>query len=92
VEQTAWVLGCQPHDVPILISSRLLKPLGSPQQNAIKYFSSSEVTEMAKDRAWLGKMTQTINQHWKTRNSRQKSHSRNNSESGLYLNSVPTAS
>jgi hypothetical protein len=29
-EQTAWVLGCQPHDVPILMAARLLKPLGHP--------------------------------------------------------------
>ena len=25
VEQAAWVLGCQPHDAPILIMGRLLK-------------------------------------------------------------------
>jgi hypothetical protein len=77
VEQAAWVLGCQPHDVPILISSRLLKPLGNPPQNGIKFFSTAEVTEMAKDRAWLAKMTQTISQHWHKRNVRQKNHSQN---------------
>lgn len=27
-EQAAWVLNCQPHDVPILVAARLLKPLG----------------------------------------------------------------
>src|SRR6202161_242467 len=67
VEQTAWVLNCQPHDVPILVSSRLLKPLGNPPQNGIKFFSTAEVTEMTKDRAWLAKMTQTISQHWHKR-------------------------
>jgi hypothetical protein len=45
VEQAAWVLGCQPHDVPILISCRLLNPLGNPPQNAVKFFSTAEVTE-----------------------------------------------
>jgi len=83
VEQAAWVLGCQPHDVPILISSRLLRPLGNPPQNAIKFFSTAEVTEIAKDRAWLAKMTQTISQHWHKRNMRQKSHCWNSSENGL---------
>ena len=29
-EQAAWVLNCQPHDVPILVAARLLKPLGNP--------------------------------------------------------------
>jgi hypothetical protein len=24
------VLNCQPHDVPILVAARLLKPLGNP--------------------------------------------------------------
>src|SRR5665213_1216908 len=72
VEQAAWVLGCQPHDVPILIATRLLKPLGNPPINGIKFFSTAEVTEMAKDRAWLAKMTQTISQHWHKRNVRQK--------------------
>ena len=26
-EQAAWVLNCQAHDVPILVATRLLKPL-----------------------------------------------------------------
>jgi hypothetical protein len=85
VEQAAWVLGCQPHDVPILIAFHLLKPLGNPSQNGIKFFSTAEVTEMAKDRAWLAKMTQTISQHWHKRNVRQKSHSRNGEQNGLEL-------
>ena len=29
-EQVAWVLNCQPHDVPVLVMGRLLKPLGNP--------------------------------------------------------------
>jgi hypothetical protein len=72
VEQVAWLLNCQTHDVPILVSSRLLKPLGNPPQNGIKFFSTAEVAEMTKDRAWLAKMTNTISQHWHKRNVRQK--------------------
>ncbi len=70
VEQAAWVLGCQSHDVPVLIACRLLKPLGNPPQNGSKFFSTAEVTEMSKDRAWLAKMTQTISQHWHKKNAR----------------------
>jgi len=72
-EQAAWVLGCQPHDIPILVASRQLKPLGNPPQNGSKFFSTAEVTEMAKDRVWLAKMTQTISQHWHKKNVRQNS-------------------
>ena len=32
-EQAAWVLNCQPHDVPILVSSRLPRLLGNPPAN-----------------------------------------------------------
>jgi hypothetical protein len=68
VEQAAWVLGCQPHDVRVLVSYRLLKPLGNPPQNAIKFFSTVEVLELVKDRSWLAKMTNTICQHWRKKN------------------------
>jgi len=71
-EQAAWVLGCQPHDVPILVTARLLKPLGNPPQNGIKFFATTDLLELAKDRAWLAKMTHTISQHWQKRNTRQK--------------------
>lgn len=71
-EQTAWVLGCQLHDMPILIASRLLKPLGNPAQNSIKFFATSDVTEYAKDRNWLVRATIAINQHWHRQNARQR--------------------
>jgi hypothetical protein len=67
-EQVAYALNCQPHDVPILVAARLLKPLGNPPQNSVKFFAASEVLEQAKDRTWLGKMTNTLNQHWQRKN------------------------
>lgn len=67
-EQAAWVLNCQAHDVPVLVASRLLKPLGNPQPNSVKYFSTLEVLELTKDRAWLAKVTNTVSQHWKQKN------------------------
>ena len=79
VEQAAWVLNCQPHDMPILISSKLLKPLGNPAPNAIKFFATADVLDLLKDRSWLAKITNIIGQHWHKRNMRQKSHSRNGS-------------
>jgi hypothetical protein len=67
-EQTAWVLNYQPHDIPVLVAGRLLKPLGNPQPNSVKYFSSVEVLELTKDRAWLARMTNAVNQHWQRKN------------------------
>jgi hypothetical protein len=71
-DQVAWVLNCQPHDVPILVATRLLKPLGNPPVNGIKYFSASDVLELSNDRVWLTKATNAITQHWQKKNSIQK--------------------
>lgn len=72
VEQAAWVLNCQPHDVPVLIAARLIRPLGNPPPNGIKFFATAEVLESTKDRHWLMKVTSTINQHWQKKNQRKK--------------------
>jgi hypothetical protein len=73
-EQTAWVLNCQLHDMPVLVAARLLKPLGSPPQNGVKFFATKEVLEMAKDEKWLHRVTVAIYQHWHQRNARKKDH------------------
>ena len=81
-EQTGWVLNCQPHDIPALVSSRLLKPLGNPSQNSTKYFATADVLELTKDRAWLVKATNTICQHWQKQNARKKDHVFNGAVNG----------
>ena len=72
VEQVAWLLNCQVHDVPILVSARLLKPLGNPPQNGIKFFAAVEIVELSRDRNWLAKATNAVNLHWRNQNSRRK--------------------
>jgi hypothetical protein len=67
-EQAAWVLNCQAHDVPILVGARLLKPLGNPPPNSVKYFATLELLEQAKDRTWLARVTSALNQHWQCKN------------------------
>ena len=73
-EQAGWVLNCQPHDIPALVNARLLKPLGNPSANGSKYFSTADVLELTKDRAWLVKVSNTICQHWQHQNARKKNH------------------
>jgi hypothetical protein len=67
-EQAARVINCQPHDVPILVAARLLKPLGNPPSHSVKFFAASELLEQVKDRSWLAKVTNALNQHWQKRN------------------------
>jgi hypothetical protein len=71
-EQAAWVLNCQPHDVPILVVARLLKPLGNPPPNSVKFFAASELLEQVQDRTWLTKITNALNQHWQRKNAAKK--------------------
>src|SRR5664279_1275237 len=73
-EQAGWVLNCQPHDIPALISARLLKPLGNPAQNSTKYFATADLLEIVNDRAWLVKVSNIICQHWQKQNARKKDH------------------
>src|ERR1035437_96614 len=70
--QAARGVNCQGHDVSILVSSRLLKPLGNPPPNGIKFFATADLVEFAKDRAWLVKVTNAVNQHWHKQNARKK--------------------
>ena len=72
-EQAAWVINCQPHDVPILVVAHLLKPLGNPPPHSVKYFAASELLEQVQNQTWLAKVTNALNQHWQRKNARKKS-------------------
>ena len=72
-EQVAWLLNCQSHDIPVLVAGRLLKPLGNPLPNSVKYFPTGELMELMEDRAWLAKMTTALSQHWQKKNHRKQS-------------------
>ena len=69
-EETAWYLGFLPYEIPLLVSARLLKPLGHPPANGCKYFSTVELQHLRSDPAWLSKASDAIVKHWKTKNSR----------------------
>ena len=67
VRQTAMLLGVQEDEIQILMRAKLLKPLGDPAQNGHKYFSSSEIEALGKDREWLDKASKTITRHWRSK-------------------------
>jgi hypothetical protein len=68
-QQAAAVLGVGEHDIPALIRSNLLEPLGDPQANAVKYFAAIQVLEMAGDPVYLGKLRKAIYAYWQGKNS-----------------------
>ena len=67
-EQAAMVINCQPHNIPVLVGARLLKPLGNPPANGVKYFATADLLEATKDRNWLARVSATIYQHWHKKN------------------------
>ena len=67
-EQTAWLLNCHLHDIPVLVAAKLLRPLGNPKPNSPKWFSAVEVLRCSADPSWLARMTAALQTHWLRRN------------------------
>lgn len=59
-EQTAQILGFQPHHIPILIKAGLLDPLGGGPRNSVKFFAAVEIRALGRDRDWLDRATEAI--------------------------------
>lgn len=72
-QQTAWELSFPEHDIPILVMVRLLRPLGNPPENGVKYFAAVEIVKLAQDPQWLAKATNAIYEYWKKKNQRKNS-------------------
>jgi hypothetical protein len=71
--QAAKILGFAEHDIPILVSAKLLIPLGTPVQNSVKRFSACEVIRLAADRDWLDKATRRMSGYWHAKRQRRNS-------------------
>jgi hypothetical protein len=63
MNQTAEILGFLPYEIPVLMSSGLIKPLGRPAPNGHKYFCADEILDLADDRGWLDRATRTLIKH-----------------------------
>lgn len=70
IQQTAVILGTGEHDVSALIRAGLLKSLGDPPVNAVKYFAAVEILELANDPTKLGKIRSVLYRYWQTKNAR----------------------
>jgi hypothetical protein len=70
--QAAKLLGFADHDVPVLVSMGLLKPLGTPMPNSPKHFALIEILGHATERDWLNRATKTLARHWQKKNGEQR--------------------
>jgi hypothetical protein len=62
------LLNCQSYYVPVLVAARLLTPLGNPPPNSMIFFAALQLLEQVKDRTWLAKVLNALNQHWQKNN------------------------
>jgi hypothetical protein len=69
-EETAWCLGFAAHDIPVLVAKGLLKPLGHPADNAVKFFALVALEPLRSDTKWLFRATDAMLDHWRTKNAR----------------------
>ena len=68
ITETAWLLGFSEHDIPVLVSAGLLKPLGRPAATGSKFFATVELRNLRNDTRWLAKASDAIVNHWKSKN------------------------
>jgi hypothetical protein len=73
-DEAAWYLGFSAHEIPMLIAEGLLKPLGRPPANGVKYFATTTLDELRRDVKWLGRASDCVVQYWKTRNVKKTAH------------------
>lgn len=68
--QTAWYLGFEPHEIPMLVAAGLLKPLGHPARNSTKFFATETLEQLRRDEKWLARASDSIAGYWRARNAR----------------------
>jgi len=73
-ETVADLLGVEKHEITVLVSSKLLKPLGKPAPNGPKHFAKIEIFRLVSDTDWLSQATKAITTYWKAKNSRKTKH------------------
>ncbi len=68
-EQAAEILGFAPHDIAVLVREKLLRPLGKPPANGVKWFASSTIEALSSDLKWLDAASKAVTAHWQHKNS-----------------------
>jgi len=69
-EEAAWYLGFGPHEIPILVAKGLLRPLGRPPTNGVKYFATATLVELHRDVKWLSRASEVVVEYWRYKNAR----------------------
>jgi len=60
----AWVLNYHPHDVPVSVAARILKPSSNRLPASVKFFAAVELLEIVKKPGVAARLTTVLKQHW----------------------------
>ena len=63
-EEASWFLGVAPHDLPVLVASGLLVPLGKPAPNAPRYSATRDLERLRAARKFLDRAARALQNHW----------------------------
>ena len=66
--ELSWLFHCEPEHVPIIVAGGLIKPLGHPAANGVKYFHTAEVLEIAADKKKMAQVSDLLSNTWRERN------------------------
>ncbi len=72
VQQAAFYLGFSETDIMVLVEAGLLRPLGTPPRNGVKYFSAAVLEQFRGDQKFLSRASDAIYRHWRVKNSRKR--------------------
>jgi len=67
-EEAGFYLGFGAHDIPILMGSGTLRPLGTPATNGCKYFARCELDTLAQSKTWMAQASDAIMRFWQAKN------------------------
>ena len=68
INETAWLLGFNEHDIPVLVTAGLLRPLGRPTASGSKFFATVELQNLRSDTRWLARASDAMVNHWRNQN------------------------
>ena len=69
-EEAAWYLGFPIHDIPILVSRKLLPPLGRVAPNGRRCFATVVLDRFRNDPKWLERATDVVISYYRQKNQR----------------------
>ena len=70
--EASLILGVAPEEISVLISYKLLTPLGSPGPNSPKYFATVQIEKLRDNLQWIETATTLLDEYWTAKKANQR--------------------